>query len=232
MAVTIRGKDFKIPTVEVSLQYSVPTGEVGKITFPINPENIQVVTPSEPYIAEIVGQGQVTNPTTEQLKTIVIESLLWGGMKATSELMLSAASKTAKSPLEITNWIEKWQSRKTPAQLVITNISKPINLSVICSEFTSDQRASEEDTIYFSLSLLQYRPFGAKERIINRKKAPKIYKCKKGDTLKKIAKKFSKRGGDDWQLITDIKANKKKLSKNKMKPKKGMKLQMPKVWQT
>ena len=109
-------------------------------------------------------------------------------------------------PMEFVEKIKKWQESKRPIRIIITE--KSVNLATAIESFTYGYNDATKD-IYYSLDLIEYRFLRTKlvqteivtkqGTIINppaTKRAIKeiksqSYTVKKGDTLYKIAKKFT-----------------------------------------
>ena len=59
------------------------------------------------------------------------------------------------------NWLEKWQKSKKPATLIVTRLN--YSMLVTCENFSHWINAGEEEDVYFTLDLQEYRPHGAKK---------------------------------------------------------------------
>ena len=118
------------------------------LKFPINPETLKKDIPSESKKVEIEGIGEVSEPTTPKLAKITIDSFFWQGVNyMPSELYVM--------------WLERWQKSKKPANLIVTRLN--YSMQVTCENFTHWMNAGEEEDIYFTLEMQEYRPHGVKK---------------------------------------------------------------------
>lgn len=135
-------QDKTIP-IYIILSYSFYT-----LKFPINPESIKKEIPSNSTTEEIEGIGQISVPKTPDLAKITIESFFWQDKNHLPSSMY-------------VNWLEKWQKSKKPATLIVTRLN--YSMLVTCEQFAHWVNAGEEEDIYFTLELQEYRPHGAKK---------------------------------------------------------------------
>lgn len=135
-------QDSKIP-IYIILQYSYHL-----LRFPINPEEIKKETASESNTVEIEGLGEVSQPKKPSLSRITIESFFWQQVN----LVPSAF---------YVMWLEKWQKTRKPANLIVTRLN--YSMQVTCERFDHWVKAGEEEDIYFSLELKEYKSHGAKK---------------------------------------------------------------------
>lgn len=131
-----------INTVVVSLQY-----EMKIMKFPVNPESLKLTIPSPPSVVSIERSGQVGIPVKPNLRTISIDSFFW---KDNPDIV-------AMPPALYVAWLRAWQKSKKPARLLVTKLNYCMYVS--CSGFEYDTRAGEEDDVYFSLQLTEYKPY-------------------------------------------------------------------------
>lgn len=128
--------------IYITLQYDYYT-----LKFPINPESIKKEIPSNSESQEVEGIGQVSVPKTPNLARITIESFFWQDVN-----MLPSSMYVI--------WLERWQKSKKPANLIVTRLN--YSMQVTCENFSHWINAGEEEDIYFTLELQEYRPHGAK----------------------------------------------------------------------
>jgi len=119
------------------------------LKFPINPETLKKSIPSSSETVNIVGLGEVSIPQTPKLAEITIESFFW--------LELS----TLVPPALYVNWLEEWQKSKKPAFMVVTRFN--YSMWVTCESFEHWINAGEEEDVYYSLSLREYKHHEAKK---------------------------------------------------------------------
>lgn len=128
--------------VYVTLKY-----EGNLIKFPINPENLKEVIDSNATVENIEGIGEISVPQRPSLSTISFSSFFW-------------ADRDNIRPREYVKWIKDWQKSKKPANLSVSVIDW--NIDVTCESFSHWVNAGEEDDIYFTITLKEYRKYGAK----------------------------------------------------------------------
>lgn len=124
------------------------------LKFPINPESIRKEIGSASNTAEIEGLGQVSLPKTPDLARITIESFFWHETNSILGFNLTPA-------FMYVNWLEKWQKSKKPANLIVTRLN--YSMQVTCENFSHEIRAGEEEDVYYTLELQEYRPHKAKK---------------------------------------------------------------------
>lgn len=141
MALNTFKQDVTIP-IYIMLQY-----ERNMMKFPVNPEALKMDILSASGKAEIEGVGEVSVTTKPKLAKMTISSLFWhdvNGLPATLYV----------------NWIKKWQKSEKPAKLIVTRFN--YSMTVTCEDFSYETRAGEEEDVYFTLQLQEYRPYGAR----------------------------------------------------------------------
>ena len=141
--------------ITITLEYD---GGSKKLVFPINPSELKKEISSESELTELLGVGEVSMQKTPSLATIVISSFFW------AKTGVATASDVDNEANVL--WLETWQASKKPATLVVEGIEH-MTMLVTCESFWHEKRAGEENTIYFELSLKEYREYGAK--VITRK---------------------------------------------------------------
>jgi len=118
------------------------------LKFPVNPESIKKEISSGATTEDVEGIGQISVPKTPNLARITIESFFWQDVNLTPSSMY-------------VTWLEKWQKSKKPAKLIVTRLN--YSMQVTCENFNHWINGGEEEDIYFTLDLLEYRPHGAKK---------------------------------------------------------------------
>lgn len=129
--------------VEVTLSY-----EGNLIKFPINPDNLKEIIDSNSTTENIESIGQISIPQRPSLSTISFSSFFW-------------ADRDTVNPKEYVKWIKNWQKSRKPARFSVSSIDWDMN--VTCESFTHWINAGEEKDIYFTISLMEYRDYGAKQ---------------------------------------------------------------------
>lgn len=129
--------------VEVTLSY-----EGVSLTFPINPENLKQVVDSNSTTEDIESIGQISIPQRPSLSTLTFSSFFW-------------ADRDDISPKKRVEWVKNWQKSRKPARLSVTSIDW--DMDVTCESFSYWVNAGEEKDVYFTISLMEYRAYGAKQ---------------------------------------------------------------------
>ena len=119
------------------------------LKIPINPDVLKKVIPSSSETVNIVGLGEVSVPQTPKLAEMTIDSFFW------------LESSTLIPPALYVNWLEEWQKSKKPAFMVVTRFN--FSMWVTCENFEHWINAGEEEDVYYTLSLKEYKHYGAKK---------------------------------------------------------------------
>ena len=119
------------------------------LKVPINPEVLKKVIPSSSKTVNIVGLGEVSVPQTPKLAEMTIDSFFWQELS------------TLVPPALYVNWLEEWQKSEKPAFMVVTRFN--FSMWVTCENFEHWINAGEEEDVYYTLSLKEYRHYGAKK---------------------------------------------------------------------
>lgn len=128
--------------------YIFLTYEKRTLKFPVNPESLKIDKDSGSTNVKIEGLGEVSIPTSPKLAKISISSFFWQQKNLIPSYMY-------------VNWLEQWQKSKKPAKLLVTRLN--YSMLVTCENFSHEMKAGEEDDIYFTLSMQEYKPYGAKK---------------------------------------------------------------------
>ena len=136
-------QDSVIP-IYITLTYN----KWNTLKFPINPDVLKKVIPSSSESVNIVGLGEVSVPQTPKLAEMTINSFFWQELS------------TLVPPALYVNWLEEWQKSKKPAFMVVTRFN--FSMWVTCENFEHWINAGEEEDIYYTLSLKEYKHYGAK----------------------------------------------------------------------
>lgn len=116
--------------------------------FPINPEQLKKIIPSNSKTTEVEDIGEISVPTTPKLAEITINSFFWQDVN----LVPSSA---------YVEWLERWQRSKKPALLIVTRLN--FSMFVTCEELSHWINAGEDKDIYFELKIKEYRPHSARK---------------------------------------------------------------------
>lgn len=200
-------------------------------TLPINPEELEINTPGNNEKSNVVGLGEIVTPRKPGLSTFSIDSFIDAGDDAE----------------EFVEFVEDWRASKKPADFTITGLN--IDMLVVVEDFTHVRRSGEEKRLYYTLSLVEYRPHGAKiitpaqastetttvtpsadERVDNSPAVPVTYTVVSGDSLWVISARFGGAGGANWRELYNL--NKAAIGNNPDRIYPGQVYTLPEGWRT
>lgn len=196
--------------------------------LPVLPESIKISFDANNSSAQIVDIGEITQKMGRKAKVISFESFFPKG-----EFQSSIPWKDSHYPVTFINAIEKSVDRKLTVRFIFSrNDRHDLALSLLCTieKFTYHEDGEDPGTIYYSITLKEYRSptvnqikkksgsngktgKASKKSGSSRPKTatkPKTYTIKKGDTLWAIAKKYLG-SGNKWKTIYN--ANKSVIEK-------------------
>lgn len=197
-----------------------------KIRFPVVPSSIGVNRSNNIDVESVIKLGEVPIFNGTSLKTIEFTSFF-----PNQEYNFCDYTGFMK-PYEFSEKIQKWMYEGKPLRIIVTD--SPTNMQCLIQQFDTIEQDGTRD-LYFTLSLLEYRPIevpnlnnnsnNASNNFSNNTNRPtgtnnnsnntqKTHKVKKGDCIGDIAQKYYGKGS----LYPKIKeANKSKypsLAKN------------------
>jgi len=176
----------------------------GDYELPIAPEEIEISIPGNNETVNIIGTGEVVIPRKPGLATFVIESFI------------------EDDGDEFIEFIEDWRDSERAGEFTASDID--INMDVVVDDFKHARKAGEEHRVYYTLSLSEYRPYGAKIIVIqaveettsamvpeeprkdNTESVPQTYTVKSGDNLWAITRRLSGNGANWPELYAANKA--------------------------
>lgn len=204
------------------------------LTLPVNPEELSHERSADNEKVKIVGLGNIVIKKDVGLKTVTIESFFPASY---------SNFYTGVSPKACVDFINRiWKSDKIA---MITTEGLPVNLNMyfVIDGFTFDDKAGEEDDIYYSLKIMEYIPYGAKlvnmqgttnnailespNRVDNKPLVDQVYTVKSGDGLVAITKKLTGNTAR-WRELYENNIVIIGNNPNIIKP--GMKLILPESW--
>lgn len=161
------------------------------LTLPVTPESYNLSTSQNNQTVNIITLGDINLMGNKGLRELSFSSFFPGGKVHGGY----QAQADFRSPFVLCNTISNWKNNKQIIRVIITETN--INAEFLINEFSYEQKDATGD-VYYSISLSEYvRPkvtlkIGnvvslAKNRSKKLNEA-QLYKVKKGDTLKKIAK--------------------------------------------
>lgn len=208
------------------------------LTIPINPEELEISSSSENEDINIVGLGPATRKGAAGLRTVSIESFF---PAANSYFYTGVLPKTC---VEFIKEIHKTENtNNNVARLVTTGLPVNLNMYFVIEEFIYDNKAGEEDDIYYTLSVKEYVPYGAKTvntslsglaaaRAVSSVNPPApstggTYTVVRGDCLWNISKRFTGNGAN-WPSLYELNTAVIGRNPNLIYP--GQVLQLPAGW--
>lgn len=139
-------------TIKLMIQFN------GKnLTIPINPEELDISRSADNDDIDIIGLGKATRKGEPSLYKLSIESFF---PAANSYYYTGVLPKTCVNFIN-----EIWNTENKNNNVAkITSLGLPIELNMyfVIEDFEYDHKAGEEEDIYYTLSLKQYVPYGAK----------------------------------------------------------------------
>ena len=128
-----------------------------KVKLPVNPEEIKTEYPAEHKTYDVIGVGQVAVPQKPSLKAVSWDGFFPGSRDA------PYVNSGAKSPEYYVKYFEKALKKKQKCRLIISRSKlHDTNMRCIVSSFETQDKGGEPHDIYYSLELLEYRPYSPK----------------------------------------------------------------------
>lgn len=136
-----------------------------KITIPVNPEEIEVKLSSEDKSQSILGVGEVLIPVKPSLRQVSFKSFFPGD----DDVFVTKY----KSPKSLAKKIETAWKGRVKCRIIITR-SNDYDLNMLCviSDFETTDKGGEPDDLYYSITLKEYREYGAQTMQIVTETAP------------------------------------------------------------
>lgn len=174
-----------------------------EIILPVAPEEIEITVPGNNEVVDVIGIGEVKIIRKPGLATFQIESFI----------------PDDEDGEDFIEEIQDWQKSGKSGEFTASELG--INMDVAIDDFVYSRRAGEEDRVYYTLSLSEYRPYGAKilvikaeegtteaepepeARVDNAEPVQQTYTVKNGDCLWAIAKRLTGNGAN-WPQLYEI----------------------------
>ena len=213
--------------------------------LPVNPERVNVKMEGDGETFKIAKLGSVNIPKDVELKEFDIESFF----PAQPYHFLET---DFREPYFYIEKLERWMEQKEPIRYIYVNGSFTINELVTIESFQYDESFGSGD-VNFSISLKKFVPFAPKKLTVSNKTTtnkevaapqviavkkqapprqnqptvPKTYTLIKGDSLWKVAQKYTGNGNNYKELqqlngISDSQLRKLPI---------GLKLKIPLAWE-
>lgn len=224
--------------VEIMIQFN------GKqLTIPINPEELEITREADNDDIEIIGLGKTTRKGEPGLITATIDSFF----PAPNTYHYTGVKP--KTCIEFIN--EIWNTENINnkvARIITTGLPVNLNMYFVIESFNYNNKAGEEDDIYYELEIKQYKPYGVKtvtnsvsgllaSRTVSTtnktsqnqttNSTQKRYTVIRGDCLWNITKKYTGSGAR-WKELYDI--NKQVVGNNPNLIYPGQVLTLPVGW--
>lgn len=225
--------------VEIKIQFN---GKV--LTFPINPEELNLSRSADNENINVLGIGPATRKGMPGLYELEIESFFPG------EKSYFYTGVNPKTCVDFIDTIWKTENRNNNvAKIITTGLLKNLDMYFVIEDFDWDYKAGEEEDIYYTLKIKEYKPYGVKLipiELVNNSKTmistssqsrtsstatdtskQNTYKVQQGDCLWNIAKAASG-NGNNWKQLYNL--NKKVIGSNPNLIKPGQILILPDGW--
>lgn len=202
------------------------------LTLPVNPENLSPERGADNETVNIIGLGNIVIKKEISLTSISIESFF----PSTNSEFYTGVSP--KSCVEFINNI--WKSDKY-ARIISEGLPVNINMFFVIDTFNPDSRAGEEEDIYYTLELTEFKPYGAKyvkrandniiisssNRVDTKPLINQIYTVKRKDSVISITKKLTGNASRWRELYAENTAT---IGNNPEALYVGQKLTLPESW--
>lgn len=136
-----------------------------KITIPVNPEEVEVKHPTEDKTENILGVGEVLIPVKPSLREVSFKSFFPGD----DDVFVTKY----RSPKSLVKKIESAWKGRVKCRIIITR-SNDCDLNMLCviKDFETTDKGGEPDDLYYSITLMEYREYGAQTMQIVTHTAP------------------------------------------------------------
>ncbi|MDQ0269932.1 LysM peptidoglycan-binding domain-containing protein [Cytobacillus purgationiresistens] len=214
--------------------YLSVTNDSDGFRLPVNPEKVNVSRDGDGEEFKIAKLGSVNIPKDVELTVFELASF-FPGQK------YHFLVTEYKQPKFYIDKLNRWQKDKLPVRYIYVNGSFAINELVTIESFEYSEEYGSKD-VTFTLSLKRYVDFGPKKLKVavpnqkavkktapsrqNNKSTPKTYTLIKGDSLWRVAQKYTGKGSNYPALA---KLNGIKPSQYRKLPI-GLKLKIPPSW--
>lgn len=125
-----------------------------RYVLPVNPESIKMDIPSNNQSNEVVKLGEIT-----QLAVNGLKSLSFGSFFPNQDGSYINADGDQTPPQDMVDKIEKAMNDKKPVRIIVTGTS--INMLASIDQFEWEIKDATND-YYYSITLKEYREYGAK----------------------------------------------------------------------
>lgn len=166
------------------------------LTIPVNPEKIEHERGANNETVNIIGLGNIAVKKEISLTKIRLESFFPS---------TNTDFYTGISPKNCVNFIDTiWKSDKY-GRIISEGLPINLNMFFVIDNFVYDDRAGEEEDIYYTLEITEFKPYGAKyvkrinnnliisstNRVDTKPLLNQIYTVKKNDSVLSITKQIT-----------------------------------------
>lgn len=128
-----------------------------QLTIPINPEELEIKRTADNTDIDIIGLGKTTRKGEPGLRQLSIKSFF---PAYNSYFYTGVRPKTCVEFIE-----EIWYTENTNnnvAKIISSGLPVELNMNFVINDFTYDHKAGEENDIYYTLNIKEYRAYGVK----------------------------------------------------------------------
>lgn len=184
-----------------------------KFKLPVTPSEFEVAVAHKNTVVNVISLGEINLLGKTGLRSVSLSCFF-----PAQDYPFAKADR--QEPDYYVSKINEWRENNDIIRFIISDV---INIQCTIESFSWGQKDGTGD-IYYTIQIKEYRNISTLKRTTKKTKAT-TYKIKKGDTLKKLAKKFY--GKDTTEYRNKIYNANKKIIKNKNKLPKGKKIKIP-----
>lgn len=151
------------------------------LRFPTRPTQALTSTTANPFTREnVLGRGEVTIFTSDELRTLEIGEMLWPAVYDESYCI----SKPSKTPKEAAAMIQKWKDQKSPVRVIVASNGQ-LNMDCTIEDLVIDfERPGHIGDAWFTFKLVEYKAPSIRKTKVTQKKTKKRKTSTKGKTNK------------------------------------------------
>lgn len=174
------------------------------LQLPVIPKELEVTGQQNNQKVNILSKGEINLLGKQGLRTLPIESFFPAqGYKGRGWV----AVEEPKEPSYYVKVLQKWKDSDAVIKLIVTETVVQWNVTIEDFKYKYDE---VDGSISYTLDLCEYRKVSTKRTTNGKVKFPAKHTIKKGETLKKIAKKYY---GSSSYASYIYKCNKKTIEK-------------------
>jgi len=170
-----------------------------KYLFPVTPEKINLSANGILTSLSIDKMGEIFHKGRREAITVSWSSYFPARY---SDQYCSCGKKNFHSPATMHKWILQMMNAQNPAHLVMTGGPFNLNMYVVIKSYKAYEQGGDPGTVSYTLEMREYRTVTTSKirtkqktvttvpKRVNNTVNQRVYTVKKGDTLRKIAKKY------------------------------------------